>query len=69
MRHEQPELSRRQVWMRMKSRDSQSGKKADAFLSLSTAPLGTKNQVVRDRAVDLMMTVLMSIKSSEMIRQ
>jgi len=44
----------------------QSGKKADALRCfLSTAPLGTKNQVVRDRAADLMMTVLMSIRSSE----
>ena len=45
----------------------QSGKKADALrLILSTAPINTKNQMVKDRANDLMMQVLLAVKSSEM---
>lgn len=44
----------------------QSGKKAEAMRSiLSSAPIGTKNQVAKDRAFDLMMQVFMAFKSSE----
>jgi actin related protein 2/3 complex subunit 5 len=44
----------------------QSGKKAEALRSvLSCAPLNTKNQMVKDRAFDLMQQVLMATKSSE----
>lgn len=42
------------------------GKNADALLEvLSKAPVGTKNQAVKDRAVQLAIRVLTSFKSSE----
>lgn len=44
----------------------QSGKKAEALRSLlSCAPINTRNQMIKDRAADLMQQVLMTTKSSE----
>lgn len=44
----------------------QSGKSADALKQLlSTAPLGTKNQLIKDKAYDLVIQVLLGVRASE----
>ena len=44
----------------------QSGKSADALRQLlSTAPLSTKNQVIKDKANELLLQVLLGVRASE----